>query len=283
MTVLTVVGNCQAESTRRLLMSTGRFESERIRPIHEIERGDLGWFTELLARTDVLVTQPIRDDYRGVPVGTRQMLGHLPRGAQHVVVPVLRFDGLMPYTAIIRNPADTSENPPVVPYHDLRILAAAARGLDAPVDVAPPAEALRRAAAMSVAQIRTREQAHGAVTVSDYLETNPVWHTINHPDNATLGVLAERVLEALGVDAAPELPDYEMLGQVDAPVNAASAAALGVDPAVAAARTQWTDRTLGPIDHGLIVREQLEYYRERPGLVAHGLTRHADRLRNLGL
>lgn len=280
MPTLTVVGNCQAESTRRLLMSTGAFESERIKPVHEIEPADLGWFTDLLARTDVLVTQPIRNNYRGVPVGTAQMLPHLPRGAKHVVVPVLRFDGLMPYQAIIRNPADTSENPPVVPYHDLRILAAAARGLDAPVQARPEAEALVRAAAMSVAQIRTREQAHGTVAISDFLETHPVWHTVNHPDNATLGVLAQRILDALGIDAHPQLPDYEMLGQLDAPVDAEAAAALGVK---VAGRGEWRDRTSGPIDAAAIASAQLEHYRARPGLVEHGLARHAERLANLGL
>lgn len=277
---LTVIGNCQAESTRRLLMSTGEFASERIAPIHEVGPADMDWLTELLARTDVLVTQPIRDNYRGVPVGTSQLLTYLPRGARHVVVPVLRFDGLMPYQAIIRNPADTSENPPVVPYHDLRILAAAARGLDAPVETHPPAEALVRAAVMSVDQIRTRERAHNAVAVSDFLETNPVWHTVNHPNNATLGVLAQRVLDALGVPAAPTLPDYEMLGQLDAPIDQDAARALGTS---APGRDEWRDRTTGPIDQGEITRAHLEHYRDRPGLVEHGLARHADRLRNLGL
>lgn len=280
MPVLTVVGNCQAESTRRLLMSTGEFESERIKPVHEIEPEDLGWFTELLARTDVLVTQPIRDDYRGVPVGTSQMLAHLPRGARHVVVPVMRFDGLMPYQAIIRNPENTSENPPVVPYHDLRILAAAARGLDNPANPEPSPEALRRAAAMSVEQISIREHAHGSVVISDYLATSPVWHTVNHPDNASLAVLATRVLRELGISADPLLPDYEMLGQLDAPINAPSAAALGV---AVTGRDEWRDRSTGRIDAFEIASAQLEYYRRRPGVVEHGLVRHAERIANLGL
>ena len=277
--LLTVVGNCQAESTRRLLMSTGAFTSDRIKPIHEIEASDLGWFTALLKRTDVLVTQPIRDDYRGVPVGTRQMLEHLPRHARHITVPVLRFDGLMPYHAIIRNPEDTSENPPVVPYHDLRILAAAARGARAPLQPDPSPDALRRAAAMSIEQIATRERAHNTVVISDYLETTPVWHTINHPDNATLGVMAQRIVDALGIDAQVELPDYEMLGQLQAGVDKQSALALGVN----VERPEWRDRTLGTIDAGLIAREQLEYYRQRPHVVAHGLERHRERLENLGL
>ena len=71
--LLVVVGNCQAESTRKLLMSTGHFTGERIAPVHELEAADMGWFLDLVARADVLVTQPIRDNYRGLPVGTRQL------------------------------------------------------------------------------------------------------------------------------------------------------------------------------------------------------------------
>ena len=158
--------------------------------------------------------------------------------------------------------------------------AAAARGLDAPVQAHPQAGALVRAAAMSVEQIRAREHAHGTVAISDFLETNPVWHTVNHPDNATLSVLAQRILDALGIAAHPQLPDYEMLGQLDAPVDPEAAAALGVE---VPGRGQWRDRTTGPIDAAAIASAHLEHYRARPGLVEHGLVRHAERLANLGL
>ena len=190
---------------------------------------------------------------------------------------MLRFDGLMPHQAIIRDPDDPSLNPPVVPYHDLRTLVAAAGHSPA----APPSpDALRRAAAMSVEQIRRREQAHGTVVVSDYLETNPVWHTVNHPDNATLAFMASRVLEALGLSDEPSPPDYEMLGGLDAPIDAEAADALGVS---VAGRDEWRERGGEVIDADEIRAEQLEFYRERPALVAHGLQRHAERLANLGL
>lgn len=277
MSLLVVVGNCQAESTRKLLMSTGHFSGERIAPVHELEAPDMGWFLDLVARADVLVTQPIRDGYRGLPVGTGQLRALLRRGARHVVVPVLRFDGLMPYQAIIRDPDEPSLNPPVVPYHDLRTLCLAAGAAPAP---APSRDALRRAAAMSVEQIRMRERAYGTVVVSDYLERSPVWHTVNHPDNATLTAMAARVLQALGLPGEPVPPDYEMLGGLDAPVDPAAAAALGVD---VAGRGEWRDRKAGPIDAAEIAAAQLEFYRQRPALVAHGLARHAERIANLGL
>ena len=161
-----------------------------------------------------------------------------------------------------------------------RILAAAARGLDRAVEISPPPAALRRAASMSIAEIRSREQRHGAVVISDYLETSPVWHTVNHPDNATLVVLAERILDALGITGGVSAPDYEMLGELDAPVAPEAAAALGVR---VAGRAHWTRRGGEVIDHDDIVARQLEFYRARPALVAHGMRRHAQRLSTLGL
>ena len=165
----------------------------------------------------------------------------------------------------------------MVPYHDLRTLVAAAGYSAAPQ---PDPSALRRAAAMSVEQIRVREQAHGAVRVSDYLETNPVWHTVNHPDNATLAFMAARVLDALGLDGEPVAPEYEMLGGLDAPVETAAAEALGV---TVDGRDAWRDRAGGVIDADDIRQAQLEFYRQRPALVQHGLQRHAERIENLGL
>ena len=134
---------------------------------------------------------------------------------------------------------------------------------------------------VDIARNRTRMAvAHGAVVVSDYLETNPVWHTVNHPDNATLAFMASRVLEALGLPGEPVPPDYEMLGGLDAPVDAAAAEALGV---AVHGRDEWRDRVAGVIDADEIAHAQLEFYRQRPALVEHGLQRHAERIANLGL
>jgi hypothetical protein len=34
--------------------------------------------------------------------------------------PVIRWAGLHPFQAIVRDPRDPSRDPPIVPYHDLR-------------------------------------------------------------------------------------------------------------------------------------------------------------------
>jgi len=277
-----VMGNCQAESLRILLDSAGTVDSFRIPPVHEFTAEDVELLAPVLARADVLVSQPIRDGYRDLPLGTAELAALLPPGASVIRYPVLRWDGLMPFHAIIRDPADPSRNPLVVPYHDLRLVVAADRGLDAPVDVDPGAPAFREAAALSIGHLRTREQHHGTVVVSDHLETAPVWHTINHPSNETLAYMAQQVLDEIVPGGTVTPPaDREMLGGLQAPVEPRAAHALGV-PDAAVGREQWTAAG-DPLDWPSLVAEQLAFYREHPQIVAAGLTRHAERLALLGL
>lgn len=275
--LLFVVGNCQAEATRIVLASSGAVRSFRVPPVHEWTAWDLTRAQELLRRADVLVTQPIRDDYRGLACGTGQLAGWLPPTGRVVVYPVLRFDGLMPYQAIVRSPADPSLTPPMVPYHDLRVLAAADRGQTEPVEARPSAAVLRTLAHMSVQQLRSRETAHGAVEVSEHVASWPVWHTINHPDNATLVQMARRILAridpaAVATVTAPE--DREMLGGLRAPVDKQAAAALGVE---AHGREEWDPA------HPGWQAAHLDFYAVHPEVVAAGMARHAQRLALLGL
>ena len=79
--LLVVVGNCQAESYR-LLLDAGDLRTQRIPALHELTPADVPPLLELLSRTDFLVSQPTVDDYRGLPVGTRQLHAVLPLGAR---------------------------------------------------------------------------------------------------------------------------------------------------------------------------------------------------------
>lgn len=270
-----VIGNCQAESLRILLDSTGAISSFRIPPIHEWEEEDLPFVRAALTRTDVLLMQQVRDDYRGLPVGTAQLARLLPAHARVLRFPVLRFDALNPYLAIIRPPSDPGLTPPLVPYHDLRILARVA-GLSQPHAV--PAEAYVECARVNVAELARREERDGIVVMSDYLETNPVWHTLNHPDNATLAELARRVLRSLEVTGEVKPPaDREMLGRLQSPILPAAAAALGVSDR----RPEWLQDGKH-ITQSDIDAAHLDFYATYPEAVTAGLRRHAARLTTLG-
>lgn len=244
--------------------------------------------------------QPVRDDYRGLPSGTRQLEALLPSSSLRLRIPVLRYAGLHPFQVIVRDPEDSSLDPPAVPYSDLRTLAQASRaGAGFRPDALPPnapqleAEALEALHAESVGQLRAREQAHGTVVMSDALEARPHWHTINHPDNATLRILAQRVLEELGrgLGFAPDPdgvadPGRELLRSVEAPVDPTHARALGAVLRPDARTSGWrlgTGRDARELDEAGIAREQLAFCRARPRLIERALARHGQRMTMLGL
>lgn len=272
--LVAVHGNCQAESLRVLL--DGSVRSVRLPPVHELERDDLPHLRRTLTHVSVLVSQPIRPGYRELPLGTAEVTGLLPHGAQTVLFPVMRYAGLFPFQAIVRSAAG---DPPVAPYHDLRTLVQSVTGT-APRRAAT-ASAYRTVADRSLAELRSRERRHGAVPVSDLVPLAGVdaAHTINHPGNTVLRGLTERVLERLGRAAAVPDPGRTLLNAVHAPLAADVLDALGID---AEPREHWV--VAGEAVPDDVVRErQLRWYDEHPDVAPAGMKRHAETLRLLAL
>lgn len=279
-----VHGNCQAESLRILLAAspTFPFRTVRVPPAHELAAEDLPALDRLVSRTALLLSQPVREDYRGLPIGTGQLEARLGGGGRVVRWPVIRFTGLHPYSAIVRHPSDRSAVPPVVPYHDLRILAVAAgrlRGIDDVPEVAP--ERLREVGADSVEELARRERLNTDVGVSDLLIGYGVdaAHTLNHPGNRVLVALARRVQAAVGAPVDAEDPRRELLGGIRAPLEYGVLEARGLD---VAARPDWlVDGVAVAVE--TVRRAQLGWYSSHPEWVGAGLHRHAHRMRTLGL
>lgn len=267
-----VHGNCQAEALRVVLAGSPGlpWQLVRVPPVHELMTEDLPVLGALLARATLLVAQPVRDGYRGLPLGTAEVAARLAPGASVVRVPIVRDTAVHPWQAIVRVP-DGAE-PPVVPYHDLRTLT----GL-APVDADLPA-----AAGASRAELARREARDCDVAVSDLLPSFGVAavHVLNHPGNGVLVALARRVQEALGVPVDVADPGRVLLGGVRAPLERGVLEALGFD--VAQVREHWL---VGgrPVDASTVVEAQRAWYATRPDVVAEGLRRYADRLTLLGL
>ncbi|MDO5629956.1 MAG: WcbI family polysaccharide biosynthesis putative acetyltransferase [Mobilicoccus sp.] len=231
--LLVVHGNCQAESLRVLCDAAlgDEVASVRVPPVFELEAQDVADFHALMRRTSYLVTQPIVDDYRDLPLGTAQITALLPRSACVARVPVLRWSALMPTHAIVR--ASGVGDPPVVPYHDLRVLASAARG-EAEADLREPsADAVRAVREISAEQLRIRQDHHGtvdALSLFDRTGAQAAW-TINHPQNPVLIGVAEQALARLGLTGTVQDPGRVLLSTTTAPVSAATLAALDLDGA----------------------------------------------------
>jgi hypothetical protein len=267
-----VLGNCQAEALRVLLSGSPTFSWQlaRVPPVHELEPDDLPALDRLLGACTLLLTQPVAADYRGLPLGAEQVSSRLTPGATVVRWPVVRHVGTFPWQATVRLP-DGAE-PPLVPYHDLRTLTGRA----------PRDPDLAAAAERSLQELARREQRDTDVGVSDALAGlgADAMHTLNHPGNAVLVLLARRVQEALGSPADATDPGRTLLGGIRTPLEPGVLDALGLDRR--GAREHWLVDGQ-PVAAGTVERAQRDWYAQRPDAVAEGLVRYADVLPELGL
>jgi hypothetical protein len=276
-----IAGNCQAESLR-IFLDGGGMPWVRMPAIHELDSSDIPHLNQLLAHASVLVSQPIRDNYRGLPIGTRNLVDQLRPGTPTVIMPVIRFAGLYPTHVIIRPPADPSLSPPLVAYHDLRTLTEAADRLHGHTtqlrEITP--EFVREVGARSLEELRTREAQHRSVVVSD-LFAQPTFaqmRTINHPGNPVWTALAARVRSAIGEDPRVIDPGREILNNVHAPRLAVVAEAYGLP--MPSAPGWVVDGVDVPDD---AVREaHLRWYSDNPDVIDAGIARHRATLDLLG-
>ena len=270
--LLVVHGNCQAESLRQLLQEApgAPWSSVRIPPVHELVADEVPLLHRLLVQADVVLTQPIADDYHGLPVGAGQVQQTASR-ARTVVWPVIRYSGLHPWQ-IVHNHPDEGD-PPLVPYHDARTVLRAAGG----APLRSSAAVAHAVSTWSMEELRGREQAAGAVPVSDLvLEAGAgAMRTINHPANPVLVALARRVQELLGLPATALDPGRRLLDAVHAPLEAGVLRALGLDES--AAREDWL---VGgePVPDAEVAATQLAWLRDRPHVVADIVRRHRRQL-----
>ncbi|NQX13456.1 peptide ABC transporter ATPase [Microbacteriaceae bacterium VKM Ac-2855] len=271
--VVLVVGNCQAESLR-IMMQGPDVTPIRMPPVHELTVADLPHLDRWLGRASVLISQPIRDNYHGMPLGTAQLATRLGRG-DLVTVPVIRFAGLYPRHAIIRPPRDPSMTPPVVEYHDLGTLAEAAGAAVPELTVS----AVHAIGELSLSELRRREQAWDSVPASD-LFTSPSFsamRTLNHPGNPIWAAMAGRVRDRLGLAAVEHDPGRPLLNAVHAPRDATVIEAWGLSEVPV---EDW--RVGDEVVTAAEVREaHLEWYAMNPDVVEAGMRRHETSLRLL--
>jgi hypothetical protein len=277
--LLLIHGNCQAEALRVVVeASTDEVVAVRVPPVHELESDDLPHLDRLLARAAVLVSQPVRDDYRELPVGTAQLAARAPK-ARLVTIPVVRHTGLHPWAALVRTP--WMGDPPAVPYHDLRTILAVARGSARPQGHGAP-EGFRAVARLSLDELARREREGGTVVASDLVEAAgaAAMVTVNHPGNAVLVPLAGRILAACGLDADARDPGRTLLAAVRAPIRPEVLDALGLDPSAATPAWDVGGRRLTEDE---VAEAQTGWYAERAPVVEAALRRYAPAIEALGL
>ncbi|GAB2460183.1 WcbI family polysaccharide biosynthesis putative acetyltransferase [Jatrophihabitans fulvus] len=275
-----VWGNCQAAPLGDLLAAPLAAHGLRVvsvPPVYLADEADVARVHDEVRRSALLITQPVGDDYRVAGCGSGTLGALLPRGARTVRWPVTYHVG--PFPAQARGYAGDGErvNAPLTDYHDLRIVLAARRGWDVQRTLdgwAIAGDAVRAVAQASTAELRRRE-AGLDVPVSDLVGAPDALWTMTHPTNAFLARVARRVLDHLGLDGTVDVPEREYLGQRRAPIDADVATALGW--AHDTVRPQWVIDGAAVPDAELVAT-QLEFYAERPDVVAATLQRAAGRM-----
>lgn len=276
-----VYGNCQAEALRVLLAASTKSPVNTIRvpPVFELESSDIPYLRAAASVSQILISQPIREDFRDLPLGTRQVAAMMPPDATVIHYPVIQFAGLLPYQAIVRDPLDPSQDPPVVPYHDLRTLAEALRGVRPAAD--PSRAAILAVGAASLAELRRREERDCDVGVSDLFHQPEAGDmaTINHPGNRILLALAGRLQSAMGLATDVVEPGRALLGEVVTPIERAVSDAWCLSGPVT---DQWIVRG-EMVSPQTIYDAQIRWYAENPAVVRAGLDRHGSTMDLLGL
>lgn len=270
---LMVWGNCQAEALRVLLdpLVGDRWTTVRIPPVHELTEDDLPHLDRALEQTTALVAQPVRENYRELPLGTAEVAART-RSAQVVRIPALFWAPLHPFQVLVRGEAG---DPPGVPYHDLRVLTGA------PLDHRPPTGAVRAIAEESREELRSRQVRDETLPADDLLAEagTAATNVINHPGNPVLIGLAGRIAEELGADGSVADPGRELLGSLFAPIPAWVVDELGLD---GEPRTGWVIEGRG-VEEEELAETQRAWYAEHPEIVEAGLKRHEKAIATLGL
>ena len=285
-----VWGNCQAESMRRMVAPAGAehgVEFVRLPPVFEMDEAEVGRLHALVGVAGVLVTQPVKDEYRVPGCGSEQLVALLPAGARVVRVPATYYEGLFPWQVHAHDAAGARVDAVGTDYHDLRLLDAAVRGWTVEQAVArveelePDADAVRDLARRSQAELRRRNAALDVDTTGAVVAggAEAMW-TVDHPANATLRAVGAGVLATLGWPGEPDVPDHQMLGELRTPLQAAVLIALDLDPVAARPRWSLAGRD---VPWAELAAAQLAQYADAPDVASRAVDRFADRRAALGL
>ena len=284
-----VYGNCQADPVRGLLANSAEFaasyEAVRIPAVHEISASQIPRLHRLFRGASLIVAQRVKDDYRGLPLGTDQVVALAPRGCSVIRFPALYYDALYPLQVYVHVDDRLSVPAPRTDYHDLRTLCAAAKDLTVEAAVRwvgqyrPPEAALHATAAQAAAMIRHYE-GMSDVRILDRIIAPPRAHarsffTVSHPARFVLQAIADSVHEILGFARASDVHGArEPLGLFRTPLEqpVIDALELASEPA-----PDWIikGKRVSTAD---VVRLHLHWYRQHPNIVEAGLREHAGRV-----
>lgn len=282
-----VHGNCQAIPIAKLLDSSPNFRARYrivlVPPVHLVKPWQVKFLQRLVSGTSLFITQEIRNGYRDLPIGSRELAEKLPIDATVVKIPVLYYEGNYPFQVYIRS-EHGAHGAPITEYADLRAIAAAALGFNK-INASdwfklymPPADAIREIAANSLSLLKKREETLTIKNISEYISVNSnriLFHTVNHPKNELLIHQAQSILNFLGTPSTLSYRSVkEFLGELKTPKDAMIISTLGLE---GESSEKWEFRG-EYYDELNILEQQLEWLRTDASALSAALRQHSDRL-----
>ena len=258
--------------------------------VHEVSASQIPRLQRVFRAASLILTQPVKDGYRGLPLGTNELIALAPRSCKVIRFPALYYDALYPLQVYVHVDGGPALSAPMTVYHDLRTLCVAAKGLSAEAAVRRvseyrlPDDALRAAAERASAMIRHYESGTD-IRVLDCIVASPQAHarsffTVSHPARFVLQRIADGIQDILGFKPARDgHHNGEPLGVFRTPLEQPVIDALGL---AAEPGGDWIikGKRVSTAD---VVRVHVDWYRQHPDVVQAGLGEHADRIAAFGL
>lgn len=230
-----------------------------------------------LNSADVVITEDLPAGYRGLPLGTEDILSHVRPGVPVIAFPRLVYAGLHPFQ--VEATPELGGLPPLVPYHDLRLVAQAARlpSVRSGLETCP--DRLREFAALQLLRLRMLECEGVGGSAAIRPAGIHATHAVDRPGNALLVALARTIQVTLGVAPTAKDPGTPLLSRYVAPVEDTVADALGLPHPTA---RHWGVQGR-PVQTSDIQSAHAAWYRRRPDVVRAVLAAHQRRFELLGM
>ncbi|WP_296049341.1 WcbI family polysaccharide biosynthesis putative acetyltransferase [uncultured Alteromonas sp.] len=227
-----LVGNCQVEHIASFMQQAVVDESVEItaaKPVYLIEQEEVAELHNQISQCDLLICQPIGDEYRSnIGLGTKFLISLLPEKSKSLVIPNLYYDASFPTFGYFKDSSGEairasdpmwSQNLPWGDYHDYLLFAAVHKGLS-PYEFLElvnksPIWDIVSIRNTSIANMRDRDISCGikGVEVFERLQGDmklaESFHSYNHPSNELLIILASTIMRNAEIDAV----DIDMLEQ----------------------------------------------------------------------
>jgi len=217
-----LVGNCQVEHIANFMQQAVVDESVEItaaKPVYLIEPEEVSKLHNQISQCDLLICQPIGDEYRSnIGLGTKFLISLLPETSKALVIPNLYYDASFPTFGYFKDSSGEairasdpmwSQNLPWGDYHDYLLFAAVLRGLRGPDYIRLVqqnsgwnVESIKN---KSLLQMEKRDASCDIKGMEIFASFNAdelasAFHSYNHPTNKLMLELSERILKKISVN-----------------------------------------------------------------------------------